>query len=1025
MKKFNNLFIFEITLTAIEYGKPLEMKNKKNTVKIGEAIREGKYLDITYKNIHGEVKHFWISILDITSNDKIVVNMFNVMKDEPLLKRTISISSIQSAEILKFSHYDVPAELIKKINEDESLEVYEFDRYNNSILNYYLECNKANNDPFLHKTHLIPEIDLEELIKQSPYQLSIEQQKHIIKEIYSNDYNKFYEYKLALCEFSIDLDSKGKFVVAYRELTYDPVKKAIQIGKATLFNPNFYIKDVKYSLSYYTDFSPSDFEEQYFSNKSEIINLLISNFKSGELPNTRPEIVVLGYSKIDIAPIFDRINSEHENQEMQIPLKAFFKNASLLDRKNRKEPHIVLYDKNVNIDQLRTIYNALKYPVTYVQGPPGTGKTQTILNLVVNCLTNNKTVLITSNNNVPIDGIKEKLNLGKYKNKDIILPFIRIGNKQCTLEALQTIKKLYEFQTYDVPKETLLHNLKEKSKEKNQLLLKKLQNYEERTDLEQNLEFINGLLAKGSYWLLEQEREKLQNKIDSIPVTTDEDVKGIFETIQGNHKLLQFFYFESLKYIKRLKGKDYIELIEILHIIDENEQVKEFNTWLSDDANMEKFTKVFPIILTTNISSRRLGQKFKFDLLTMDEAGQCDIPTSLIPISKCKNMVLIGDTNQLKPIIVFDEEKNDKLMKQFDIEKEYDYYNNSILSSYKKIDSISREILLSYHYRCGKKIIDYSNKRFYEQRLNLTAVGTNGTVKLLAVTNVNQTNKNAQVEEAIEIVNYIKDNKLSDVFILTPFRNQEEVINRYLREAKENQTIDASVSCGTIHKVQGQENKTIMISTALSTKTSTKTYDWIKNNSQLINVGVTRAKENLIVVTDLKAIDMLSRKDDDLYALIEYATNNGTTHIAQSTVNKFTIGFSNNSKFEDEFYKTMQHYCSLKDTRFRRNVKISEVFPEESNNNLVNKKEFDGVLFENNTPKVIFEINGQEHYQNKRTIKSDTLKKELIASKNLKLIMVPNQYVKHYEFIRELINKFNGDLYQASLFDGYEEAINS
>ena len=100
--------------------------------------------------------------------------------------------------------------------------------------------------------------------------------------------------------------------------------KTIQIGKATLFNPNFYIKDVKYSLSYYTDFSPSDFEEQYFNNKSEIINLLISNFKSGELPNTRPEIVVLGYSKIDIAPIFDRINAEHEKQEMQIPLKAFF-----------------------------------------------------------------------------------------------------------------------------------------------------------------------------------------------------------------------------------------------------------------------------------------------------------------------------------------------------------------------------------------------------------------------------------------------------------------------------------------------------------------------------------------------------------------------------------------------------------------------------------------------------------------------------------------------------------------------------
>jgi len=996
------------------------MKHKKITVSIGEAIREGKYLSITYKNKQDEVKSFWISILDITSDDKIVVDMFNVMKDEPLLNRTISISSIQSAELLKFSHYDVPIQLIQKINEDESLQVYEFDRYNNNILNYYLECNKANNDPFLHKTHLIPEIDLEVLIQQSPYQLSNEQQKHIIKEIYNNEYNKFYDYKLALCEFSIDIEAKGKFVVAYRELTYDPVKNTIFISKATQFNPSFYIKDVKYALSYYTDFSPSDFEEQYLSNKQEVINLIMGNFKSGELLNTRPEVVVLGYSKIDIAPIFDRINDEHENQEMQIPLKAFFKNSSLLDRKNRKEPHIVLYDNNVNIDQLRTIYNSLKYPVTYVQGPPGTGKTQTILNIVVNCLTNAKTLLITSNNNVPIDGIKEKLNIGKYRDKEILFPFIRLGNKQCTLEALQTIKKLYEFQTSDVPKEALLHNLKENSKEKNQQLVNKLQNYEERTDLVQNLEFIDGLLTKGSYYLLKQEREKLQNKINSIPITTDDDVKGIFEIIQGNHKLLQFFYYESLKYIKRLKGKDYIELIEILHIDEENEQIKEFNTWLRDDKNVEKLTKIFPIIITTNISSRRLGQKFKFDLLTMDEAGQCDIPNSLIPISKCKNMVLIGDTNQLKPIIIFNEEKNEKLMKQFDVDKEYDYYNNSILSTYKKIDTISREILLSYHYRCGAKIIDYSNKRFYEQRLNLTAVKTSGSVKLLSVTNVNQKYKNAQLEEAIAIIDYIKTNSLSDVFILTPFRNQEEVINHYLNEAKGKGAIEASVSCGTIHKVQGQENKTIIISTALSTKTSKRTYDWIKNNSELLNVGVTRAKENLIVVTDLKAINILSQKDDDLYALIAYAYHNGTTEIAQSTVNKFTIGFSNNSKFEDEFYKTMQHYCSLKNTRFKRNVKIMDLFPEESNNSLVNKKEFDGVLFENNQPKVIFELNGAEHYHNRKTIKSDTLKRELLASKNLQLLFVPNQYVKHYEFIRELINKFNGDVFQKTLFDGYD-----
>src|SRR5690606_39271903 len=132
------------------------------------------------------------------------------------------------------------------------------------------------------------------------------------------------------------------------------------------------------------------------------------------------------------------------------------------------------------------------------------------------------------------------------------------------------------------------------------------------------------------------------------------------------------------------------------------------------------------------------------------------------------------------------------------------------------------------------------------------------------------------------------------------FRNQEEVLNHFLKEAIEKGEIDSSVSCGTIHKIQGQENKAIIISTSISSRTTSRTYDWIKDNSQLINVGVTRAQEKLVVFTDKKAIDILSRKDDDLYALIEYVQANGATTVPQSTVNKFTIGFSNDSIFEDE-----------------------------------------------------------------------------------------------------------------------------
>lgn len=994
------------------------MIDKKITSLIGKAIREGKYLNITYKNKSGEITPFWISIFDINAKDELKVNMFNVTKDEPLLNKKIFISSIQSAEILKFSHCESSDKLIKKLDEDESLQAYEFDRYDNNLLNYYLECYKANKDPFLYKAHLIRGLDLTELAKQNPYPLTDEQQKQIIKDIYHNDYRKYYEYELAISEFSIDLPSKGKFVIAYRKLTLDPVHKTLYVGSKTQFNSNFYIKDVKHSLSYYTDLSPADFEAVYEKNPTEAEELLRSNFKTGELINSRPELVVLGYSQIDISGIYDSIHAEYEQKEMQVPLKAFFQNLSLLDRQNRKEPHIVLYDQNINIDQIQTIYNALKYPITYVQGPPGTGKTQTILNIIVNCLTNGKTLLISSNNNVPIDGIKDKLYIGKYRNKEILLPVLRLGNNELVAQALDVIKKWYAFETKDIPKEALLYNLKEKSKEKNRKLLQKIKNHETRLEQSQNLEFVNSLLAQGANYLLEKERLVIEEKLKQIPETNPDDLDNLYEVIKDNRQLLQFFYYESLRYVKRLRSRDYAELIEILDIEDSKLQVKEFNKWIANDENLEKLTKVFPIILTTNLSSRKLGRQFKFDLLVIDEAGQCDISTSLISISKCKNMVLIGDTNQLKPIVVFEESTDQKLMRLFGIDKTYDYHNNSILSLFKRIDNISRDILLSFHYRCGRKIINYSNMRFYESKLNLSKIKVEGELKLIDVNNVNQQNRNASIEEAQEIVKYIADNKLKDVFIITPFRNQEAILNQYLGKAKANDEIDESVRCGTIHKIQGQENKTIIISTSISRYTRARTYDWIKNNSQLINVGVTRAQENLIVVADKSAIDILSRKDDDLYALVEYVQKNGTTQIQQSNANRFTIGFSNDSKFEDEFYKTMSHYCSVQGSRFERNVKVSDVFPEEINNHSVNKKEFDGVIYQGRIPKVVFEINGTEHYRIKKRIDSDKIKMQLLHTKGIDSITIPNPYVKHYEFIRELMNKIKGGVYQKTLFEG-------
>jgi very-short-patch-repair endonuclease len=74
-------------------------------------------------------------------------------------------------------------------------------------------------------------------------------------------------------------------------------------------------------------------------------------------------------------------------------------------------------------------------------------------------------------------------------------------------------------------------------------------------------------------------------------------------------------------------------------------------------------------------------------------------------------------------------------------------------------------------------------------------------------------------------------------------------------------------------------------------------------------------------------------------------------------------------------------------------------------------------MYAGKAPKVIFEIDGAEYFQNKMRIQSDKQKTDLVKRKELKLIRIPNQYVKHYEFIRELTNKVRGGAYQKTLFD--------
>ena len=107
---------------------------------------------------------------------------------------------------------------------------------------------------------------------------------------------------------------------------------------------------------------------------------------------------------------------------------------------------------------------------------------------------------------------------------------------------------------------------------------------------------------------------------------------------------------------------------------DKEEKVKAFNDYLRNDENLKKFQRIFPIIATTSISAHKVGKPgVHFDMVVMDEANQGNIATSLVPILRGESLMLVGDPQQLNPVILLNPVVNQKLRKMYQITDEYDY----------------------------------------------------------------------------------------------------------------------------------------------------------------------------------------------------------------------------------------------------------------------------------------------------------------------------------------------------------------
>ena len=998
---------------------------------ISKSIKENKWLSIDYVNKDNKESSFWCSVLDIDINSKLlIVDIFNVFKGNNTLNGKVYFESIKRANVVDGTYYSYDSALLNKIEKNLArLSWLEFDNFNDKIFEYYSEAKKLDVDPYQNEYSNVSGIDTKLLLEKKAIRLDDNQFEFIAKEIYKNEdiektnkYSQLAVNKLAIYE-------KGKeYIVAYYSLGLNVKAKTLMINDELIINKSFLIGENKVSLSSYLTINPDEFISLLHSNFEEAKEMLRDNLRSTEKLDENPLLMLISRDiNIEYDSVYESIVEKHKNGTLELPMKAFFGELSKRN-KGRTEPNLVLMDKKTDIDQVRVVYNAMKNPVTYVQGPPGTGKTTTLINVVLSSFLNDETCLICSNNNHPIDDILKKFKF-ECKYGSVPFPIIRLGNREELGKSLNTIKESLELNDENIKiYDDKLKQLIDKTTENYNDLKSLLAKYEEKKEVLESKQYLDKFYnfvmsnKESSQRLknkIQEQKDSIDNKLKELPDISNEEVLANVKFVKDDSNFLMYLFFNSFKYIKKLKQPAYQDLREIVYSNEKDKKVTDFGKWLKDDNNFKKFIRVFPVIACTNISCLKLGATEPyFDICIMDEAGQCDVASSLIPISKAKHLLLVGDVNQLQPVITLDDSINDKLMEKYEVPKQYDYCHNSIMNLMTHVDDISTQILLSYHYRCGKKIANYSNNRYYDGKLNIKTTLDGNQLEYVKVKNdFFGRERNSYQAEAIAVVNYIKDNNLDEnsVAIVTPFRNQAALINEEL--AKNN----INVKCGTVHKVQGSENKTIILSPGIGIKSSKKTYDWLANNKELINVAVTRAQNKFVLVADDEALEALSNKEteDDIIALSNYVKENGNISVSQSTVNKIEIGLSNGSECENELFETMTHFCSVyKSFTVKRNQPVSKVLSGVDDKDLkayFTKAEFDLVLYSKSLfgktkPHLILELNGGEHYISKSTSAINDRKKMEICKKNdITYLSIPNSYSKSYETISNLIFALNGE----------------
>ena len=663
-----------------------------------------------------------------------------------------------------------------------------------------------------------------------------------------------------------------------------------------------------------------------------------------------------------------QINELGKDEENGGILPSLYQNIDFIDEALTAAPYLdpekyklhsmhssaLLLPFGCNASQAKAVKNAFEKQISVIQGPPGTGKTQTILNIIANILLRNQTVMVVSNNNSATANVLEKLQ--KYGIGFIVAPLGKRENKELFIKNQPPIPhELYSW--------VLTPADRTKAKQDASLALSKLQNvFSLQEELAESKQEINAVELEWQHFKTDNEvddndyspkigikSKRLMRLWLEYQALVEDGALSLYQNKFARWVKLKWLNFvrkyilgikspisvsnlqpvitelQALYLIVRLKelSRRISEIESELQLVDADNLIEELTTssmsllkdklfdnyhdnhrlvlnetkdiWL----HSEEFCKQYPVVLSTTFSARTSIPNQVYDYIIMDEASQVSIETGALALTCAKNAVIVGDTMQL-PNVVTEEDriKLNGIFNEFKVAQGFNCADYSFLQSVCAIIPNVEQTLLREHYRCHPTIINFCNQRFYGGNLLIMTEDHHENNVMMAIKTVPGHHEyNHYNQREIDVVRdeiLPQLDNLDDVGIIAPYNNQANQFNQQVH----------SIEAATIHKYQGREKDTIIMSV-----TDDQITDF-SDDSNLLNVAISRAKKRFCLVVsgneqehkgnisdliDYIAYNNFTVTDSKIYSIFDYLFSHYTRERMQ-----FLAGHRKVSEYDSE-----------------------------------------------------------------------------------------------------------------------------